>query len=255
MFRDAITELDQRAAMMTVQNTRVWEPAPGARALVIVADEYAELPPEAQDYADSLARRGRAVAVNLIAATQRPTQKAMGGSAARSQMDVRICLRVRERRDTDLILSQGALAGGWHPHVLTQPGAFLISDPEHTVPERARGFLITDDQVAAHAGRHARPALADAIRSDSPPAVRTEPQPAAAGPVDTRGRAEPGAALPCATPAQQGSAPGRWPGQPAWAGPGSTSDYASTPTPAAPSRSATATGERPASARPTGNQP
>jgi S-DNA-T family DNA segregation ATPase FtsK/SpoIIIE len=36
-------------------------------ALVIVVDEYAELPPEARDYADSLARRGRAVAVNLLA--------------------------------------------------------------------------------------------------------------------------------------------------------------------------------------------
>ena len=79
-------------------------------ALVIVVDEYAEMPAEAQDYADSVARRGRAVAVNLLAATQRPTQEAMGGNAVRSQMDVRICLRVRERRDVDLILGQGSFA-------------------------------------------------------------------------------------------------------------------------------------------------
>ena len=46
---------------------------------------------------DTIARRGRAVAVTLIAATQRPTQKAMGQGAVRSQMDVRICFRVRER--------------------------------------------------------------------------------------------------------------------------------------------------------------
>ena len=45
--------------------------------------------------------------MNLIIATQRPTQAAMGGNAVRSQMDVRICLRVRERRDTDLILGPG----------------------------------------------------------------------------------------------------------------------------------------------------
>jgi len=48
-----------------------------------------------------------AVAVTLIAATQRPTQKAVGQGALRSQMDVRVCFRVRERRDVDLILGQG----------------------------------------------------------------------------------------------------------------------------------------------------
>jgi len=48
-----------------------------------------------------------AVAVNLVAATQRPTQKAMGQGAVRSQMDVRISFRVRERKDVDLILGQG----------------------------------------------------------------------------------------------------------------------------------------------------
>ena len=63
-------------------------------------DEYAELAenvPDAASDADSIGRRGRAVAVTLIAATQRPTQKAMGQGALRSQMDVRICFRVRER--------------------------------------------------------------------------------------------------------------------------------------------------------------
>ena len=50
-------------------------------ALVILIDEYAELAekaPGAMSDTDSIARLGRAVAVTLIAATQRPTQKAMG---------------------------------------------------------------------------------------------------------------------------------------------------------------------------------
>jgi DNA segregation ATPase FtsK/SpoIIIE, S-DNA-T family len=86
----------------------------------------------------------------------------MGKGAVRSQMDTRICLRVRERRDADLILGQGSFHAGWHAHSLTQPGAFLISDPEHTVPERHRAYLITDDQIARHAAQHAhgRPAFA-----------------------------------------------------------------------------------------------
>jgi S-DNA-T family DNA segregation ATPase FtsK/SpoIIIE len=181
LFKDAITELDRRAALMAARGARLWEPSADMPALVIVVDEYAELPTEAQDYADSLARRGRAVAVNVLAATQRPTQEAMGNNAVRSQMDVRICLRVRERRDVDLILGQGSFHAGWHAHALAQPGTFLISSPENVTPERARGYLITDDQVARHAARNAsgRPATGKPPGNDAPAAPRwpysTEP--------------------------------------------------------------------------------
>src|SRR5215467_8546831 len=135
-------------------------------ALVIVIDEYAELAedaPEAARYTDSIARLGRAAAVTLIAATQRPTQKAMGQGAVRSQMDVRICCRVRERKDVDLILGQGMVAAGWHAHALNAPGKFLISAPEHDTPRRARAYLVTDEAVCAAAAHYAdhRPALDD----------------------------------------------------------------------------------------------
>jgi S-DNA-T family DNA segregation ATPase FtsK/SpoIIIE len=133
--------------------------------LFIVIDEYAELPAEAHELADSIARLGRATAVNLLAATQRPTQKAMGAGAVRQQMDVRICLRVRERRDAELILSQGMWAAGWHPETLDAPGKFLLSDPEHTAPRRARAYLITDKDVGRTAAGHAssRPTLAHVV--------------------------------------------------------------------------------------------
>jgi DNA segregation ATPase FtsK/SpoIIIE, S-DNA-T family len=162
LFRLAVARLDERAARMAAEGKRVWEPTPSDPALVIVTDEYAELPDRSHVRADSIARRGRAVAVNLIAATQRPTQTAMGkSSAVRSQMDVRICLRVRERRDVDLILGQGAFNSGWHAHQLVKPGAFLISDPEHTTPQRNRAYLLGDERVTRHAAQCApgRPCL------------------------------------------------------------------------------------------------
>ena len=155
LFRDAVTEVNRRAAKMASEGKRSWEPTPDDPALVILIDEYAEMPEQAHAYADSAARLGRAVAVMLMAATQRPSQDAMGKGAVRSQMDTRICLRVRERRDVDLILGQGALKTGWQAHQLTQPGAFLISDPEHAIPERHRAYLIDDGQIARHAARHA----------------------------------------------------------------------------------------------------
>jgi DNA segregation ATPase FtsK/SpoIIIE, S-DNA-T family len=174
LFRDAVMELNGRAARMAAESKRTWEPSPGDPALVIITDEYAELPGEAHDCADSVARRGRAVAVNLIAATQRPTQAAMGkNTAVRTQMDIRICLRVREPRDADLILGQGSVNSGWHAHTLTQPGEFLICDPEHLTAERNRAYLLDDEHRDQHAARWSRPAAAGGDH-DTP---QTAPQP------------------------------------------------------------------------------
>jgi S-DNA-T family DNA segregation ATPase FtsK/SpoIIIE len=78
-------------------------------------------------------------------------------------MDVRICFRVRERKDVDLILGQGMLTAGWQAHKLNAPGKFLISAPEHDTPRRARAYLVTDQAVAEIASQHAamRPELDD----------------------------------------------------------------------------------------------
>jgi len=147
LLRDAVAVLQARADLLAATGRCVWEPSPDLPALVVVIDEFAELAdgaPDAASYTDSIARLGRAVAVTLIAATQRPTQKAMGQGAVRSQMDIRICFRVRERRDVDLILGQGMLTAGWHAHTLNAPGKFLVSAPEHDTPRRARGYLVND---------------------------------------------------------------------------------------------------------------
>jgi S-DNA-T family DNA segregation ATPase FtsK/SpoIIIE len=178
LLRDAVRVLDARARAMSEGAGRTWVPAEQAPALVIVIDEYAELAetaPAAIAYAESIARRGRAVAVTLLAATQRPTQKSMGGGALRSQMSVRICLRVRERRDVDLILDKGMLSAGWHAHTLDAPGKFYVLADGHNQPRRARAYLVTDDDVSATVAQHAttRPQLdplsANAIDSETDP--------------------------------------------------------------------------------------
>ena len=169
LLADAVAVLEARAAALAEQGQRVWVPSPNMPALVILIDEYAELVDDAPGsirHADSIARRGRAVAVSLVAATQRPTQKAMGHGAVRSQMDVRICFRVRERKDVDLILGQGMLAAGWQAHTLDAPGKFLVSAAEHDTPRRGRAFLITDEIVASTARAHSelRPDLDEVSR-------------------------------------------------------------------------------------------
>jgi S-DNA-T family DNA segregation ATPase FtsK/SpoIIIE len=177
LLRDAVAVLDTRADLLAARGERLWRPTPAAPALVVVVDEYAELPDDAAEHADSIARRGRAVAVTLLVATQRPTQQAMGGSAVRSQMDTRICLRVRERRDADLILGQGSVAAGWRADTLDAPGKFLISDPEHTTPRPARAYLIGDDDVRAAATEHAagRPVVANVNEAGSSDVDQDQP--------------------------------------------------------------------------------
>ena len=181
LLADAVAILEARAAFLAATGQRVWEPSPEMPALIIVVDEYAELAetaPAATGDADSIARRGRAVAVTLVAATQRPTQKAMGQGALRSQMDVRICFRVRERKDVDLILGQGMLAAGWQAHTLNAPGKLLISAPEHDTPRRARAYLLTDQAVTSTVTHYAghRPALDPVSQQAMEDRAQTHPE-------------------------------------------------------------------------------
>ena len=60
LVRDAVRRLNRRAEQMARKGQRVWEPTLDEPALVIIVDEYAEMPEEAHDCADSIARRGLA---------------------------------------------------------------------------------------------------------------------------------------------------------------------------------------------------
>ena len=185
LLADAVTILFARAQYLADHGWREWEPSERMPVLVIIIDEYAELAeqaPGAMKHTDTIARLGRAPAVTLVAATQRPTQKVMGQGAVRSQMNIRIAFRIQEQRDVDLILGQGMLKAGWHAHKLNAPGKFLVWSPEHDTPRRARAYLITDDDVTQAVARYApaRPQL-DAISrhalTESPPATAEPGEP------------------------------------------------------------------------------
>jgi S-DNA-T family DNA segregation ATPase FtsK/SpoIIIE len=169
LLADAVTILYARAEHLADHGWREWQPSETTPALVIIIDEYAELAeqaPRAMKDTDTIARLGRAPAVTLVAATQRPTQKVMGQGAVRSQMNIRIAFRVQEQRDVDLVLGQGMLKAGWQAHKLNAPGKFLVSSPEHDIPRRARAYLLTDEDVTDAAAHYAtaRPRLDDISR-------------------------------------------------------------------------------------------
>jgi hypothetical protein len=74
-------------------------------------------------------------------------------------------------------MRDGSLNSGWHPHRLSKPGEFLLSDPEHPAPHKSRAYLIDDDQVTRHAAQCAaiRPALPD-HGADMPQMAQESPQ-------------------------------------------------------------------------------
>jgi len=182
LLADAVTILFARAQHLADHGRREWEPSERMPALVIIIDEYAELAeqaPDAMKDTDTIARLGRAPAVTLVAATQRPTQKVMGQGAVRSQMNIRIAFRVQEQRDVDLILGQGMLKAGWHANKLNAPGKFLLWSPEHDTP---RAYLVTDDDVTDAVARYApaRPQLDTISRlalTEGPPAPQPPAEP------------------------------------------------------------------------------
>jgi hypothetical protein len=144
LLADAVTILQARAGHLAVADQRTWEPSPAMPAVVIVIDEYAKLADKtltALGDADFIARRGRSVAVTLVAATLRPAHKALGQGAVQSQMDTRIWFDV--------------------------PDQFLISAPEHTTPKRAWAYLVTDEDAARTVVRFGprRPQLDDISRN------------------------------------------------------------------------------------------
>jgi S-DNA-T family DNA segregation ATPase FtsK/SpoIIIE len=146
LLADACRVIDARNRWLVHHGRDAWQPIPEAPALVVPVDELAELVeqlPHAATHLDSIARLGRKTAVTLLVATQRPTQDALGGGALRAQLTVRVCLRVTEPADGDLILGRGKAKQGYRPDLLDSPGKLLAWDPpDHTRPIPAKAYTL-----------------------------------------------------------------------------------------------------------------
>jgi FtsK/SpoIIIE family len=151
VLEDACRVVDARNRWLVHHGRDAWEPTPEAPAVVLPVDELAELVeqlPDAATYLDSIARLGRKTAVTLLVATQRPTQEALGGGALRAQLTVRVCLRVTEPADGELILGRGKARQGYRPDLLDAPGKLLAWDPpDHTRPIPAKAYTLDRQRI------------------------------------------------------------------------------------------------------------
>jgi DNA segregation ATPase FtsK/SpoIIIE, S-DNA-T family len=206
VLEQACTVIDTRNRWLTSHGQDAWEPSSEAPALVIPVDELAELIdqlPDAATYLDTIARLGRKTAVTLLVATQRPTQEALGGGALRAQLTIRICLRVTEPADGELILGRGKAKQGYRPDLLDAPGKLLVWDPpDHTRPIPAKAYTLDRGRIRATVvGAHQPvPDLdPDSAAALTIPTAKDEPAPDA--------RTTPGPPARSTTPAQSTTTP------------------------------------------------
>jgi S-DNA-T family DNA segregation ATPase FtsK/SpoIIIE len=143
-----------RGRSLAKRGKRAWVPTPEEPELVIVIDELADL--EEMTEVFKLARKGRAVGIHLILATQRPSAQALGegGTDLRAQIDVFVGMRISRPEDADIVFGRGMGGRGWQPKLFDSPvypsaGYFLISSPDHPTPRPARCYLVTDALVEA----------------------------------------------------------------------------------------------------------
>jgi DNA segregation ATPase FtsK/SpoIIIE, S-DNA-T family len=213
LLADACRVLEARNRWLVHHGRDAWQPTPEAPAVVLPVDELAELIeqlPAAAAYLDSIARLGRKTAVTLLVATQRPTQEALGGGALRAQLTVRVCLRVTEPADGELILGRGKAKQGYRPDLLDAPGKLLAWDPpDHTRPVPAKAYTLDRSRIRAIVNGAQAPVpelesdsaavLAEpAIPDQPPPELGTAPEPRTTPPARERSQAgdEPLAVLP-----------------------------------------------------------
>jgi IclR helix-turn-helix domain len=196
VLEDAVAGIDARERWLAQHGQENWEPSPIHPAVVVPVDELAELidqVPDAVALLDTIARKGRKTAITLLVSTQRPTQDALGGGALRAQLTVRVCLRMNELRDGELVLGQGKKALGYRPDLLDAPGKLLIWDPpDHMRPIPAKAYRVDRARIPrtlTAAGLDAvpdlDPATADAIIAAAEQDDGTGPG-RAAGPVPDR---------------------------------------------------------------------
>jgi S-DNA-T family DNA segregation ATPase FtsK/SpoIIIE len=213
LLEDACRVIDARNRWLVHHGRDAWAPSAEAPALVLPVDELAELVeqlPDAATSLDSIARLGRKTAVTLLVATQRPTQEALGGGALRAQLTVRVCLRVTEPADGELILGRGKAKQGYRPDLLDAPGKLLAWDPpDHTRPVPAKAYTLDRARIRQLATGAQAPvpeldldsaaALAEPDALDQPPSeLGSAPQESTSPPVRKRSQAlaQPPAVLP-----------------------------------------------------------
>lgn len=232
----AVAVLEARLAELARRGIRTWPTGPDAPELKIVIDEHAEVvrtcSPAALHAIDSIAERGRKVAVTVVVASLRASMDVLGSDTLRAMLKVRVCLGVEDPGELPLALGLGrGERAKWPAELLDAPGKFFIRSREQgLVAARVhRGFEFADAQVtrvAAHLS--GRPTslgeLSDRAAAQYPSPTQPSPPPGPAVPLGDHSPDAPLLGSEWAAPGPPGGPSARAAGRLGWAAGGRTGD-------------------------------
>jgi DNA segregation ATPase FtsK/SpoIIIE-like protein len=141
------TQLLQQAGCSNFRELRSRHPETGAKYLVVVIDEYADLGltldeterAELERGILRLAQRARAAGVFLILATQRPSVDFVAGGV-KANLSTRISFRLPQRVDSQVILDEPGAED------LLGAGDLLLLHEGHI--QRLQGYFASTDEIA-----------------------------------------------------------------------------------------------------------
>ncbi len=185
MLEHAVKTMETRLGEME-GNSRLFRPSPGNPAIVIIFDEMLavelrmtsrEQMKRAGDALRTLLTAGAAASVIVIGAAQM-TQKS-GAISARDGFTRRLCLRVTDPIQVDMVLGPGAYKNGARAELIRsdQQGTGFMLEEGQSTPYLVRFPWCSDDEVKRYARLY--PAPARPGRVDTAPLPVTPPPPAA----------------------------------------------------------------------------
>lgn len=149
-------EIGRRAQHLQVKQDRdeepIWDPRLDGPDVFVFVDEGGDLVgiPGAYDVLFEVARKGRKYGVHVIFATQRPSADVIP-TTLRSQLQVRVSLRVMTSTDGEVIFGPGSTHAGWRPHEIPRDGrgiAVLEVPTSDVTQAPGRTIRMLNDQVA-----------------------------------------------------------------------------------------------------------
>jgi hypothetical protein len=179
-------ELPRRAALMEAWGRSNWPESAAHPARVLIVDEgngiIRGFNAKQQARFFQLAEQGRALGVYLVWATQFPKAENLP-TELRSQLNVRVCLRLQTGEESQLVFKDEA-KDGWQPHKLPGVGWLLVKSEDHREPVEAKAFWLSEDgfralPLAGAPVEEPEPEGVDLVKDDDPVAVeRVPPTPA-----------------------------------------------------------------------------
>jgi S-DNA-T family DNA segregation ATPase FtsK/SpoIIIE len=149
LMLEALTaEMERRYEVMRKRGWRVWQPSADDPVIVLSVDEAASLLGNANGYelglVEDVARKGRAVGVCMILATQYPTLDALGSTQIREQIHFGFVFRMRTSDGESFIVEERIDA---HKIDANRSGTCYVKDGDQLDRSPVRCYFVDDETV------------------------------------------------------------------------------------------------------------